>query len=104
MKWIIAPISIVIVTIILIILSDKLLYLNDSIDIFLCLGSKKHIPNYLGITEKTLFGKRDIFCPKCKCEYCKYVYVEDDKSYFQHIIKPEIIEKYKCNNCGYIFR
>ncbi len=97
-------------------------YLFDSLDIILCLGSRKHNSNYSGIVESSLFGKRDIFCPKCKSIDCTYVYLfnneqvdpfdyklKNTKSNIMKIVRAGIIElsaveKYKCKECGYIFK
>ena len=101
------------------------MYLSDSLNILLSNGSKKHVPDYPGITEKTLFGKKDIFCPKCKCLNCTYIYVYETKNTitacYSHNKKIESesfksvtekiienirdlcsVEKYKCDKCGYI--
>ena len=118
----------VIAMIVLIILADHIIYFLDSLDLLFCYGAKEHVPGYEGIVENTLFGKKDIFCPKCKCPDCMYVYVCGKKvitpfelskrkrklgdvfNYsMKDLIKEElenskIEEKYKCNKCGYIFK
>ena len=118
----------IIALIVLIIMADYIIYFWDSLDILLCYGAKEHVPDYEGIVENTLFGKKDIFCPKCKCPDCMYVYVCGNKiiSPFEltkrqrklgevfnysiiDVIKEKlddlkIEEKYKCNKCGYIFK
>ena len=113
---------------ILIAIANLIFFVHDSINVILCDGAKKHIANHPGITEKTLFGQKDIICPKCKCPQCTYVLVsEKDFEYptkfiiyksdsitnqfkqLLHKIRNSFIldfyveEKYKCMDCGYIF-
>lgn len=120
--------GLLIIPVIVMIFVDIGMDLLDSLDVILCFGSKKHNPKHPGITEKTIFGKRDILCPKCSCLYCKYVYVykgeiinpfeekrpkNDISEGVINFIKDFIInqdkqfnteEKYKCVDCGYIFK
>ena len=86
-----------------------------------------HNPHHKGITVDTMFGKKDVICPKCKCARCQYVYdtvqisnakcVTKTKYHPFNIFKPYVEEvttvkpgttarvvKYRCEKCGYIFQ
>lgn len=122
MKGFFIILLIIISIIVLTLMADFIVYFIDSLDIYLCFGSKEHDPEYTGIVEDTIFGKRDIFCPKCKNSDCVYVYIFDNKLFspFEHnkkrkkyklkeaiveeVIESNLVEKYKCKNCGYIFK
>jgi len=85
-----------------------------------------HNPSHPGITADTVFGQKDIICPKCQSPYCQYHY---DKIKYKdryksktrvHLLNPfkplveekitvipgeEVtIQEYRCSSCGYIFR
>lgn len=85
-----------------------------------------HNPHHKGITVNTMFGKKDIICPVCKCADCQYVYedikvtrdkyTEKVKLHPFNVCKPFIerkvkaspgqvvrVTKYRCKKCGHIF-
>lgn len=85
----------------------------------------KHNSNHPGITDFTMYGQRDIICPKCNSPYCQFYYdIATSKPKYKtktkihplNPFKPFIEEKttvekapdipikqYRCNKCGYIF-
>ncbi len=127
MKNIIIILAIPLSILFFIIIGEFVIYVKDTIKVISCFGSRKHDSRHPGIVEKTIIGKWDIICPKCNCPYCKYVYVYDNEQisiteilskkrdiryYLNHsfisiikeyIMESQIIEKYKCDNCEYIF-
>lgn len=82
-------------------------------------------PNHPGITDQTIFGKKDIICPKCKSPYCRFHYetVSSEptintktKVHLLNPFKPLVeetttitqapditIKQYQCLSCGRIF-
>ena len=113
--------------IILYAIANALLFFYDSLNVIFCDGAKKHNSNHSGITEITMFGKRDIICPRCKCPLCSYVLVSEKEFYYPpkrlnskdkisnqlkqiaqelkntYILDFYVEEKYQCKDCGYIF-
>ena len=88
--------------------------------------TKPHNEDHPGITVNTITGKKDIICPKCRSPYCTYHYeysvtpiientrtkvhllnpfkpfVEDVTTYYGGNVVEN--EKYRCMNCGKVFR
>lgn len=77
----------------------------------------KSNPDHPGISE----NGRDIICPKCKSPYCEYVFEQNKTEVTTvryrplHPLKPfkettrEVpdlfpVRKYRCKNCGWIFK
>ncbi len=85
----------------------------------------RHRPNHQGVTKDTKYGKRDIYCPKCKSPYTMH-YTErvvtpvtsktKTKVHPINPLKPFVEEvttisggnvyefpRYRCRSCGHIF-
>jgi len=83
-----------------------------------------HNENHQGITINTIEGKKDIICPKCKSPNCQYEYdtyrrTVTKTSYRVHPLNvfnpissktkevptvPITSTKFRCQNCGWIFK
>lgn len=85
-----------------------------------------HKPEHPGISDVTIYGNKDIICPKCNSPYCQCHFETrvSDPEYTTRLkfhpfnpFKPLVekkttvyrapdkqIKKYRCTRCGWIFR